>query len=270
MNIVIDKRRSEGSPLDLNNLPEDYIRDGKQIIEDSSSGHRKKKSGLKEGKEESGKVYECRFCSLKFCKSQALGGHMNRHRQERETETLNRARQLVFSNDNLAAQPPPPHLGCCHSMAPANYHSAGGSGNVGSDSTLPLRFPTRMFSGSSPGTLLPQPPPPPLPSSHQPYLYNSPTRPSSFPSYYPPPQASINDYYVGHVLGNPSQCSHQTVNYGSSSVESSSYTCIGAPVGHAAVGFGGRDGGGSGGRDGSQQQQRLDVPSSINRFQDGF
>ncbi|XP_008465782.1 zinc finger protein JAGGED [Cucumis melo] len=263
--------RSEGSPLDLNNLPEDYIRDGKQIIEDSSSGHRKKKSGLKEGKEESGKVYECRFCSLKFCKSQALGGHMNRHRQERETETLNRARQLVFSNDNLAAQPPPPpHLGCCHSMAPANYHTAGGSGSVGSDSTLPLRFPTRMFSGSSPGTLLPQPPPPPLPSSHQPYLYNSPTRPSSFPSYYPPPQASINDYYVGHVLGNPSQCSHQTVNYGSSPVESSSYTCIGAPVGHAAAGFGGRDGGGSGGRDGSQQQQRLDVPSSINRFQDGF
>lgn len=159
---------------------------------------------------------------------------------------------------------------CCHSMAPANYHTAGGSGSVGSDSTLPLRFPTRMFSGSSPGTLLPQPPPPPLPSSHQPYLYNSPTRPSSFPSYYPPPQASINDYYVGHVLGNPSQCSHQTVNYGSSPVESSSYTCIGAPVGHAAAGFGGRDGGGSGGRDGSQQQQRLDVPSSINRFQDGF
>lgn len=29
---------------------------------------------------------------------------------ERETETLNRARQLVFNNDNLAA-PGPPHLG---------------------------------------------------------------------------------------------------------------------------------------------------------------
>ncbi|XP_034682333.1 zinc finger protein JAGGED-like isoform X2 [Vitis riparia] len=272
--------RPERNPLDLNNLPEDFTRDGKQVFEDSSSsGCRKKKSGGKDGKDECGKVYECRFCSLKFCKSQALGGHMNRHRQERETETLNRARQIVFSNENLAAQGP--HLGG-QPIAPGSFHQ---TGNMG-DPTLPFRsvYPTRMFSGSS-STLLTPPP--------QPYLYASPSRLVSYPSQYPPP--SMNDYYVGHVLSSGSQYSHPGLNYGGAS--DSNYTCIGAPVGH---GFppsngggrgselggsgGGGGGGGGGGRDGSLQnqeeglnwgrsyagsQQRMD-PSLINRFQDGF
>ncbi|KAJ7564623.1 hypothetical protein O6H91_02G026500 [Diphasiastrum complanatum] len=42
------------------------------------------------------KPYECRFCPMKFSKSQALGGHMNRHRQEREQEQLIHAQQLVM------------------------------------------------------------------------------------------------------------------------------------------------------------------------------
>ncbi|RWV91847.1 hypothetical protein GW17_00045829 [Ensete ventricosum] len=67
---------------------------------------KQKKSG---GKDDSYRVYECRFCSLRFCKSQALGGHMNRH--QREVETLHRARQLVFSNEGLAAAGACVHLG---------------------------------------------------------------------------------------------------------------------------------------------------------------
>ncbi|KAG5240400.1 hypothetical protein OIU78_006955 [Salix suchowensis] len=272
--------RPENNPLDLNNLPEDYSRDGKQVIDEgSSSGYKKKKSGAKDGKEECGKVYECRFCSLKFCKSQALGGHMNRHRQERETETLNRARQLVFSSETLAA--PGTHLGC-HPMGTGSYHPAG---NIGDPYRAAYTVP-RLFPGSS-STLLPAPAPAPAPQPpHKPFLYTSPSRlPASYNSQYS--QQPVNDYYIGHVLNNTSQTypSHQNMNYNMGASESN-YTCIGAPVAHGGFGPGssrstegsGRDGSLSNQEDGlnwgrsyaAGGQQRLDHPSSINRFQDGF
>ncbi|RYR56520.1 hypothetical protein Ahy_A05g022222 [Arachis hypogaea] len=193
-------RRPEGNPLDLNNLPDDYNRDhGKQLLQDTfSPGCRKKKSGGgKDGKEECGKVYECRFCSLKFCK-------------------------------------------CCQDPTAAA-----------------LRFP-RYFSASSTSSTASA-------SHHQPYLYASPSMPPPV-SFAPPP----HDYYVGHVL---------STNYGGAAESSAgagggSYTCIGAPVvgqtGKEREQEGSLNWGRSSSTSGSQPHHRLDPPSAINRFQDGF
>lgn len=190
---------------------------------------------------------------------------------------------------------------CCHPITPGGYHHPSAAGNVG-DPALPLRFSSRMFSGSSSSTLIPPAAAAPHPvQPAQPYLYTSPTRPAmtTFPSHHYPHQHPVNDYYVGHVLSGSSGSQyghHPSVNFAGGAAETSSYTCIGAPVGHAYGSGRGSDHAG-GGRDGSlqnhhqeeglswgrsysagtsststqqQQQRNLDATASINRFQDGF
>ncbi|XP_058088466.1 zinc finger protein STAMENLESS 1-like isoform X2 [Magnolia sinica] len=171
--------RPEGTPLDLNNLPEEYggdrYREGKEVSEESSTTATAEPTDAK-----------------------------------RETETLNRARQLVFNNENLGGQGP--LLGCnIPSIPTVNFNQRGAMG----DPSLPFRpVYTRLPSPSSP-SMLSQPP-------LQPYLYTSSSpRLLSFPSPYPP--NPMNDYYIGHVL-NP----HHPTN--PSYTRESNYTCIGAPV----------------------------------------
>ncbi|RWW05033.1 hypothetical protein GW17_00031712, partial [Ensete ventricosum] len=158
---------------------------------------KKKKKSVGKG-DDSGKVYQCRFCSLKFSKSQALGGHMNRHRQgkkttfllvERETETLNRARQLVFSSEALAR---PGAIGSSSSFIEYRLRdlNVGGFHQYG-DPCLQFR---PVYQG------LPTQPPNPSPMQQQ--LYR-------------PPRPSTGNYYIGHVVSGSPQCQrHHHPSYG--------------------------------------------------------
>ncbi|CAH2037937.1 unnamed protein product, partial [Thlaspi arvense] len=205
-------RAEDNNSLDLNNLPDDPSSDFFPFFEEGASSSTSSVGGFSEKQSKDGKEYECRFCSLKFFKSQALGGHMNRH--QRETESLNKARELVLRNDTF-----PPHQG------PPSFSYHQGDVHIGELITplKPMMYPPRLYPISASTSPL-GPPPPPL---VQPFLYPppSPPRPSSFP------HRHTNDNYL-HSNGTL----HQTLTtsshsgWGSRAPPNSSYTFIGAPV----------------------------------------
>ncbi|CDY35555.1 BnaA05g16310D [Brassica napus] len=161
-------RAEDSNALDLNNLPDDPSRDFFPFFEEGSSSSP----------------------------------------SERETESLNKARELVLRNDTF-----PPHQG------PPSFSYHQGDVHIGDLITpfKPMMYPPRLFSPSS---LLPPPPPPVV----QPYMYPPPParRPSSFPPRH------TNDYYLYN-----NGTHHQTLTNsgcGGRAPPDSSYSFIGAPV----------------------------------------
>ncbi|OEL23270.1 Zinc finger protein STAMENLESS 1, partial [Dichanthelium oligosanthes] len=170
--------RQEGSPLDLNNLPEEY---GKQAVESSTTTATSSADAV-----------------------------------QRETETLNRARQLVFGNESLAAvgaqmrdvnmggAAPPTMLG-------GGFRPGGATtgGSIG-DQCLPFRPVHPRLS--------PQPP------YH--FLYTAPStlHPMSYPATYPGPprQPAVGDYVIGHAV-TAGDALMQPPHRGS-------FSCFGAPL----------------------------------------
>ncbi|KAG2319928.1 hypothetical protein Bca52824_013141 [Brassica carinata] len=200
-------RAEDNNTFDLNNLPDDPSIDFFPFYKEGSSSSSSSVGGFREKDIKDRKEYECRFCSLKFFKSQALGGHMNRH--QRETESLNKARELVLRNNTF-----PPHQG------PPSFSYHHRDLHIGDPITpyKPVMYPPRLFSPSA----LPPTPPPLV----QPYLY--PPGPPLSPTPLSLPYRRTNDYYL-HNNGTH----HQTLTNsgcGGRSPPESRYTFIGAPV----------------------------------------